>query len=62
MKNFLMFLNEHFQRLCEIDQRLLNATRYAYCLFELQLEKSDKDSEFLFKFNIVNDDEDADVF
>ena len=62
MKNFLMFLNEHFQRLCEIDQRLLNATRHAYRFFELQLEKSNENSEFSFKFNVVDDDENADVF
>ena len=62
MKNFLMFLNEHFQRFCEIDQKLLNATRHAYRLFKLQLEKSDENSEFSFKFDIVNNDEDADIF
>ena len=57
-----MFLNEHFQSLCEIDQKLLNATYYAYCLFELQLEQLNENNEFLFKFDIVNDNENADVF
>ena len=62
MKNLLMFLNEHFQRFCEINQRLLNATRHAYCFLKLQFKKSDKNSEFSFKFNVVNDHESADVF
>ena len=62
MKNFLMFLNEHFQRLCEINQRLLNATRHAYRFLELQLEKLNENNEFLFKFDVVDDDEDVDVF
>ena len=62
MKNFLMFLNEHFQRLCEIDQRLLNAMCHAYRLFELQFKKSDENNKFSFKFNVVDDDENADVF
>ena len=62
MKNFLMFLNEHFQRFCEIDQKLLNATRHAYCFFELQLEKSNENNKFSFEFDVVDDDEDADVF
>ena len=62
MKNFLIFLNEYLQRFYEIDQRLLNATRHAYRLFKLQLKKSDEDNEFSFKFNVVNDDENADVF
>ena len=57
-----MFLNEHLQRFCEIDQKLLNMTRHAYYLFELQLKKLNENSEFSFKFDIVNDDEDADVF
>ena len=62
MKNFLMFLNEHLQRLCEIDQKLLNATRHMYRLLELQLEKSDENNEFSFEFNVVDNDENADVF
>ena len=62
MKNFLMFLNEHLQRFCEINQRLLNATRHTYRLFELQLEKSNENNKFSFEFNVVNDDENADVF
>ena len=62
MKNFLMFLNEHLQCFCEIDQKLLNVTRHAYCLLKLQLEKSDKNNKFLFKFDVVDDDENADVF
>ena len=62
MKNLLMFLNKHFQRFCEIDQKLLNATRYTYRFFELQLEKSDENNEFSFKFNVVNDDKNTDVF
>ena len=62
MKNLLMFLNEHLQRFCEINQKLLNATRHAYRLFKLQLKKSNENNEFLFEFNVVNDDENADVF
>ena len=62
MKNFLMFLDEHAQRFCKINQKLLNAIRHAYCLFKLQFEKSDENNKFLFKFNVVNDDENADVF
>ena len=62
MKNFLMFLNEYLQRFCEIDQKLLNATRHVYCFLELQLEKSNENNEFSFKFNVVDDDENADVF
>ena len=62
MKNFLMFLNEHLQRFCKIDQKLLNATRHAYCLFKLQFKKSNENNEFSFKFDVIDDDEDADVF
>ena len=62
MKNLLMFLNEHLQRFCEIDQRLLNATRHAYRLLKLQLEKLNENNKFSFKFNVVDDDENADVF
>ena len=57
-----MFLNEHFQRFYEINQKLLNATRYAYHLLELQFKKSDENNKFSFKFNVVNDDENTDVF
>ena len=62
MKNLLIFLNEHFQRFCEINQKLLNATRHAYRLFKLQFKKSNENSEFSFKFNVVNNNENADVF
>ena len=62
MKNLLMFLNEHLQRFCEIDQKLLNATRHVYRLFKLQLEKSDENNKFSFKFNVVDDDENVDAF
>ena len=62
MKNLLMFLNEHFQRFCEINQKLLNATYYAYFFLKLQLEKLNKNNKFLFKFNVVNDDENVNVF
>ena len=51
-----MFLNEHFQRFCEIDQKLLNATRYAYYFFEMKFSKSNENNKFLFKFNVVDDD------
>ena len=57
-----MFLNKYFQRFCEIDQKLLSATRHAYCFLELQLKKSNENSEFSFKFNIINDDENTNVF
>ena len=36
--------------------------RHVYRFFELQLKKLNKNSKFLFKFNIVDDNEDADVF
>ena len=62
MKNLLMFLNESFQCFCEIDQKLLNATRHTYRLFKLQLEKLNENNELKFKFNIINDNENADVF
>ena len=61
MKNFLMFLNEHFQRFCEINQKLLNATRHVYRFLELQLKKSDENNKFSFKFDVVDDDENANV-
>ena len=61
MKNLLMFLDENFQHFCEINQRLLNATRHIYFLFELQFEKSDENNKFSFKFNVVNDNENTDV-
>ena len=51
-----MFLNEHFQRLCEIDQKLLNLIRYIYCFFELKFNKLNENNKFLFKFNVINDD------
>ena len=36
--------------------------RHTYRLFELQFEKLNKNNKFLFKFNVVDDDENADVF
>ena len=57
-----MFLNKHLQRFCEIDYKLLNATRHTYRFLKLQLEKSNKNNKFSFKFNVVNDNEDVDVF
>ena len=56
-----MFLNEHFQRFCEIDQKLLNATRHAYRLFKMKFSKSNENSEFSFEFNVVDDDDDAEI-
>ena len=56
-----MFLNKHFQRLCEIDQKLLNATRHAYRLSKIKLLKLNKKNKFLFKFNVVDDDDDAEI-
>ena len=50
-----MFLNECFQCFCEINQKLLNVTRHMYHLLELKFEKSNKNDKFLFKFNIVDD-------
>ena len=61
IENLLMFLNKHFQRFYEIDQRMFNATRYAYRLSKIKLSKSNKKNEFLFKFNIVDDDNDAEI-
>ena len=57
-----MFLNQHFQYFYEINQKLLNAMRHAYYFFKLQLKKSDENNKFSVKFNVVNDDENADVF
>ena len=62
MKNLLMFLNEYFQRFCKIHQKLLNATRYAYRLFKLQFKKLNKNNKFSFKFNVVNDDKNVNIF
>ena len=62
MKNFLIFLNKHFQRFCQINQKLLNATRHAYRLLKQQLKKSDENNKFSFKFDVVNDDENVNVF
>ena len=56
-----MFLNKHFQRFCEIDQKLLNATRHAYHLPKIKFSKSNKKNKFLFKFNVVDDDNDAEI-
>ena len=56
-----MFLNEHLQRFCEIDQKLLNATRHAYRLSKIKLSKSNEENEFSFKFNVIDDDDDAET-
>ena len=56
-----MFLNKHLQRLCEIDQKLLNATRHAYRLFKLKLQKLNENNEFSFEFNVVDDDDDVEI-
>ena len=56
-----MFLNKHFQRFCEIDQKLLNATRHAYRLLKMKLSKLNKKNEFSFKFNVVDDDDDVEI-
>ena len=36
--------------------------RYAYRFFKLQLKKLNENNKLLFKFKIVDDDENADVF
>ena len=56
-----MFLNEHFQRFYEIDQKLLNATRHAYRLSKIKLLKSNEKNKFSFEFNVVDDDDDAEI-
>ena len=56
-----MFLNEHFQHFCEINQKLLNATRHAYRLLKIKLSKSNEKNKFLFKFNVVDDDDDVEI-
>ena len=56
-----MFLNKHFQRFCEINQKLLNATHYAYRFFKIKLLKLNKNNKFLFKFNVVNDDDNVKI-
>ena len=56
-----MFLNEYFQRFCEIKQKLINTTRHAYCLFKLKFNKNNKNNKFLFKFNVVNDDDNVKI-
>ena len=35
---------------------------YVYCLFALKLEKLNKNNKFSFKFNVVNDDKNVNVF
>ena len=35
---------------------------HTYRLFELQLKKLNENNEFSFEFDVVDDDEDADVF
>ena len=56
-----MFLNEHFQRFCKIDQKLLNATRHAYHFSKMKFLKLNEKNKFLFKFNVVDDDNDAEI-
>ena len=56
-----MFLNEHLQRFCEINQKLLNATRHAYHFSKIKFSKLNKKNEFLFEFNVVDDDNDAEI-
>ena len=56
-----MFLNEHFQRFCEIDQRLLNATHYAYRLSKMKFSKLNEKNEFSFEFSVVDDDDDVEI-
>ena len=56
-----MFLNEHLQHFCEIGQKLLNATRHAYRLLKMKFSKSNEKSEFSFKFNVVDDDDDNEI-
>ena len=56
-----MFLNQHFQRFCEINQKLLNATRHAYRFLKIKFSKLNKKSKFSFKFNIIDDDDDAEI-
>ena len=56
-----MFLNEYLQYFYEINQKLLNATRHAYCFFELKLKKSNKNNKFSFEFNVINDDDDIEI-
>ena len=56
-----MFLNKHFQRFYEIGQKLLNATRHAYRLLKIKLSKLNEKNKFLFKFNVVDDDNDAEI-
>ena len=56
-----MFLNEHLQHFCEIDQKLLNATRHAYCLSKIKFSKSNEKNEFSFKFNVVDDDDNVEI-
>ena len=56
-----MFLNEYFQRFYEIDQRLLNATRHAYRFSKMKFLKLNEENKFLFKFNVVDDDDDIKI-
>ena len=56
-----MFLNKHFQRFCEIDQKLLNATRHAYRLSKIKLSKLNEKNKFSFEFNVVDDDDDVEI-
>ena len=56
-----MFLNEHFQHFCEIDQRLLNATRHTYHFSKIKFSKSNKKNKFSFEFNVVDDDDDTEI-
>ena len=56
-----MFLNKHFQCFCEIDQKLLNATRHVYRFSKIKFLKLNKKNKFLFKFNVINDDNDVKI-
>ena len=56
-----MFLNKHFQYFCEINQKLLNATRHAYCFSKIKLLKLNEIIKFIFKFNVINDDDDVKI-
>ena len=56
-----MFLNEHLQRFCEIDQKLLNATRHAYRLSKIKLSKLNEKKQILFEFSVVDDDDDVEI-
>ena len=56
-----MFLNEHLQHFCEINQKLLNATRHAYRFSKMKFSKSNEKNESSFKFSVVDDDDDVKI-